>query len=640
MKPPDVSETITDYPLLDSINSPDDVRLLSEDQLPKLAEELRQFLIHSTSQTGGHLASGLGAVEITIALHYLYDTPEDLLIWDVGHQCYPHKILTGRKKRMATMRKQDGLSGFPKISESDYDHFGTGHSSTSISAALGMAIGNDAKRKDGRTVAIIGDGGMSAGMAFEALNHGGDAHRDLLVILNDNEMSISPNVGAMSKYLSSIWSGTVYDTVREGSKKVLGKIPAALEIAKRTEEHVKGFTSPGTLFEELGFSYFGPIDGHNLNDLLPLLRNMQQLSRPRLLHIVTKKGKGYAPAEDDACKFHGVGPFDPESGASTASSDTKVQSYTNLFSNWLLAKGEAEADLHAITPAMREGSGLVAFAQAFPERYHDVGIAEQHSVTLAAGMACSGLKPVVAIYSTFLQRAYDQLVHDVAIQDLDVTFAVDRAGIVGADGATHTGSFDVGFCRCIPNLVMMAPGSADETYQMLNTAYHHPGPAMVRYPRDSVPRTDSIDIRSTIPIGKGITLRDGAETALLVFGSLLKVAEPIAEELDLTLANMRFIKPLDHELIAKLAETHSYLVTLEDSALAGGAGSAVLEYLSENGISTPLLRLGLRDEFPSQGSREQVLAEYGLDEDSIRAAIQRFSGSDELLAKKSASSGR
>ncbi len=633
-----MSETSPEYPLLDSINSPADLRLLSEDQLPALADELRQFLIHSTSQTGGHLGSGLGAVEITIALHYLFNTPEDLLVWDVGHQCYPHKILTGRKERMSTMRKKDGLSGFPKISESDYDHFGTGHSSTSISAALGMAIGNYAQHKNGRTVAIIGDGGMSAGMAFEALNHGGDIHRDLLVILNDNEMSISPNVGAMSKYLSRIWSGTIYDTVREGSKKVLGKIPAALEIAKRTEEHFKGFTSPGTLFEELGFSYFGPIDGHNLNDLLPLLRNMQQLTRPRLLHIVTQKGKGYAPAEADACKFHGVGPFDPTSGASKGSSDPQLQSYTNLFSNWLLAKGEAEPELHAITPAMREGSGLVAFSEAFPDRYHDVGIAEQHCVTVAAGMACTGLKPVVAIYSTFMQRAYDQLVHDVAIQNLDVTFAVDRAGIVGADGSTHTGSFDVGYCRCIPNLVMMAPSNADEVYRMLNTAYQHPGPAMVRYPRDSVPRTDSIDIRSTIPIGKAKKLRDGANTALLVFGSLLSVAQPIAEALDLTLVNMRFIKPLDEDMIRQLSETHQSLVTLEDSALQGGAGSAVLEFLADNGISAPVLRLGLGDVFPSQGSREQVLAEYGLDEDSIRASIESFAAQHSVPQKKAASS--
>ena len=633
-----MTEDALHFPLLDSIDSPADLRQLEEEQLPELADELRQYLINSTARTGGHLASGLGSVEITIALHYLYNTPEDLLVWDVGHQCYPHKILTGRRHRMSTMRKQDGLSGFPKISESDYDHFGTGHSSTSISAALGMAIGNDAQDRPGRTVAIIGDGGMTAGMAYEALNHGGDSDKDLLVILNDNEMSISPNVGAMSKYLSRIWSGKIYSSVREGSKKVLGAIPTAWELARRAEEHVKGMIVPGTLFEELGFSYYGPIDGHNLADLVPLIRNMQQLSGPRLLHIVTQKGKGYPPAEQDACKFHGVGPFDPETGATTASSNPDLQSYTSLFSNWLLAKGAAETELHAITPAMREGSGLVAFAEQYPDRYHDVGIAEQHAITLAAGMACSGLKPVVAIYSTFLQRAYDQLVHDVAIQDLDVTFAVDRAGIVGADGATHTGSFDVSFCRCIPNMVIMAPGDADEVYQMLNTAYQHPGPAMVRYPRDNVTRTDSIDIRTILPIGKSQTLRDGANAALLVFGSLLPVAKPIADTLDLTLVNMRFIKPLDEDVILEMSKTHDYLITLEDSALQGGAGSAVLEFLADNGITTPILRLGLGDEFPSQGSREQVLADYGLDENSIRQAIENFTGNHGQLQKKTAGS--
>ena len=435
------------YPILAQIENPDDLRALDEEQLPLLAEELRTFLLDSLSRTGGHLASGLGSVEITIALHYLFNTPDDRLIWDVGHQCYPHKILTGRREQMAKLRQHGGLSGFPKITESSYDHFGAGHSSTSISAALGMEIASKAQGHERSTIAIIGDGGMTAGMAYEALNHGGAIDNNLLVILNDNEMSISPNVGAMSKYLSRLWSGRIYSSLREGSKKVLKRLPSAWELAKRAEEHVKGMVLPGTLFEELGFSYFGPIDGHNLEDLMPMLRNMQQMDGPRMLHIVTRKGKGYAPAEEDACTFHGVGPFDPETGILKSSSKPGIQSYTNIFSDWLVAKGHQDEKLHAITPAMREGSGLIRFSEELPERYHDVGIAEQHSVTLAAGMAVEGLKPVVAIYSTFLQRAYDQFVHDVAVQDLDVTFAIDRAGIVGADGATHTGNFDIAFSR-------------------------------------------------------------------------------------------------------------------------------------------------------------------------------------------------
>ena len=472
--------TSDDFPLLDRIQSPVDLRALEEDQLIPLAHELRAFLIQSVSKTGGHLASGLGSVELTIALHYLFDTPHDRLVWDVGHQCYPHKILTGRREQMSGLRQQDGLSGFPKISESEYDQFGAGHSSTSISAALGMAIAADAQGIDRKTVAIIGDGGMTAGMAYEALNHGGSIDTDLLVVLNDNEMSISPNVGAMSKYLTRIWSGKFYSNMRAGSKKVLKQIPSAWELARRAEEHVKGMIVPGTLFEELGFSYFGPVDGHNLPEVMRLIKNLQQISGPRLLHIVTKKGKGYRPAEEDACKFHGVGPFDPESGKTVSSSKTGIQSYTQIFSDWLVKKGQENPLLHAITPAMREGSGLVEFEQEFPERYHDVGIAEQHSVTLAAGMARDGLKPVVTIYSTFLQRAYDQLIHDVAVQGLDVTFAVDRAGIVGADGATHTGNFDISYCRCIPGIILMAPANGDDMFELLNTAYQYPGPALVR----------------------------------------------------------------------------------------------------------------------------------------------------------------
>ncbi|TNF86871.1 MAG: 1-deoxy-D-xylulose-5-phosphate synthase [Gammaproteobacteria bacterium] len=617
-----LSET---FPLLAQIDSPADLRQLDEARLPELAAEIRAFLLQTLSQTGGHLASGLGSVEITIALHYLFDTPHDRLVWDVGHQCYPHKILTGRRDCMISMRQKGGLSGFPKITESEYDHFGAGHSSTSISAALGMAIAAHAQDIERKTVAIIGDGGMTAGMAYEALNHGGAIDNDLLVILNDNEMSISPNVGAMSKYLSSIWSGKIYSSLRSGSKKVLKRIPSAWELAKRAEEHVKGMVTPGTLFEELGFSYFGPIDGHNLGDLLSLLRNLQQLSGPRMLHIVTRKGQGYPPAEQDACKFHGIGPFDPDTGDVKSSARPGTQSYTAVFSDWLVAMGHKDSRLQAITPAMREGSGLVKFSEAMPERYHDVGIAEQHAVTLAAGMAREGLKPVVAIYSTFLQRAYDQFVHDVAVQDLDVTFAIDRAGIVGADGATHTGNFDVAFCRCIPGIIMMAPANAEEMFLLLNTAYEYPGPALVRYPRDSTAQADSVNVDECVEIGKAVQLRSGKKTALMVFGSLLDIARPIAaEELDLSLINMRFIKPLDEAMIETLAASHEFLITLEDSSIAGGAGSAVLELLNQKRIQIPLLCLGLDDFFPSQGSREEILADYGLDPATLSNSIVEF----------------
>ncbi len=616
--------TTDHFPLLDTIQFPADLRLLDEEQLPQLADELRGFLIQSLSETGGHLASGLGAVEITIALHYLFDTPNDRLIWDVGHQCYPHKILTGRRSQMSSLRQKDGLSGFPKMAESEYDAFGAGHSSTSISAALGMAIAAKAQEQDRKTVAIIGDGGMTAGMAYEALNHGGCIDTDLLVILNDNEMSISPNVGAMSKYLARIWSGRIYSNMRAGSKKVLQQIPSAWELAKRAEEHVKGMIVPGTLFEELGFSYYGPINGHNLQDIIPLIKNMQHLSGPRLLHIVTQKGKGYSPAEADACKFHGTGPFDVETGAIKTADNAEQQSFTNVFSAWLLQKGEEEPLLHAVTPAMREGSGLVEFSSALPKRYHDVGIAEQHAVTVAAGMACDGLKPIVAIYSTFLQRAYDQLVHDVAIQGLDITFAVDRAGIVGADGATHTGNFDISYCRCIPDIILMTPANATDLFELLNTAYQHPGPALVRYPRDHTQKPDKVDTTTIVELGKAQVVRKGAGTAILVFGTLLDVAAKVAEALDSTLVNMRFVKPLDETLIEQLATSHDNLVTIEDGTIVGGAGSAVLEFLNDRQIHTPCLRLGLPNQFPSQGSRQQVLAEYGMDASGIEASIRAF----------------
>lgn len=616
--------TTKNFPILSQIESPADLRSLDEEQLPELAEELRAFIIESLSKTGGHLASGLGSVEITIALHYLFNTPNDRLVWDVGHQCYPHKILTGRRDQMSGLRQKGGLSGFPKITESEYDHFGAGHSSTSISAALGMAIAAAAQDKDRKAVAIIGDGGMTAGMAYEALNHAGAIDTDLLVILNDNEMSISPNVGAMSKYLSRIWSGKIYSNMRAGSKKMLKGLPSAWELARRAEEHVKGMIVPGTLFEELGFSYYGPIDGHNLSEVIRLIKNLQNIPGPRILHIVTQKGKGYEPAEADPCKFHGVGAFDPTTGLTQSSSKPGIQSYTQVFSDWIVKKGSENSLLHAVTPAMREGSGLVEFSQKMPERYHDVGIAEQHAVTLAAGMAVDGLKPVVAIYSTFLQRAYDQLIHDVAIQNLDITFAVDRAGIVGADGATHTGSFDTNFCRCIPDMIIMAPANGQDMFELLNTAYQYPGPALVRYPRDSTTKPEQIDTVKCIELGKAIQVRKGSNTALLVFGTLLNVALEVAEELDCSVINMRFIKPVDEAIIIEMASTHSNLVTIEDSAIAGGAGSVVLEVLNENRLSMPCLRLGLSDAFPSQGTREQVLEEYGLDKSGILNSIKNF----------------
>jgi 1-deoxy-D-xylulose-5-phosphate synthase len=598
------------YPLLDTIDSPQQLRELPVEELPELAQQLRQFIIHSVSQTGGHLASGLGAVELTIALHYLYNTPNDRLVWDVGHQCYPHKILTGRKHMMSSLRQYGGLSGFPKTSESEYDHFGVGHSSTSIGAALGMAIAAEAQDIDRNIVAIIGDGGMSAGMAFEALNHAGSIDTNLLVILNDNEMSISPNVGAMSKYLSRIWSGSIYSHMRAGSKKVLSQIPSAWELARRAEEHFKGMITPGTLFEEMGFSYFGPIDGHDLPSLMQLLKNLKKMQGPRLLHIVTQKGKGYKPAEGDSCKYHGTGPFDIESGESSATStNSNTQSYTQAFSDWVVKKGEQQQKLHVITPAMREGSGLVEFSSRFEKRFHDVGIAEQHAVTLAAGMAIDGLKPVVAIYSTFLQRAYDQLIHDVAVQNLDVLFAVDRAGIVGADGATHTGNFDISFCRCIPDLIIMTPANTSDLHQLLNTGYEYPGPALVRYPRDSCEKLPEISDQ-TIPLGEAVVQRNGKRLAILVFGPFLAIAQELADKFDATLVNMRFVKPLDEKLLTQLASNHSLFFCIEDNATPGGAGSAVAEYIMQNQLSVNCSINGLDDHFPAQGSRQQVLQDY------------------------------
>ena len=613
------------FPLLDQIDTPDQLRQLSEAQLPLLARELREFLIQSVSRTGGHLAAGLGTVELTIALHYVYDTPDDRLVWDVGHQSYPHKILTGRRARMATLRQQGGLAGFPKRDESPYDAFGVGHSSTSISAALGMAIAAARGGSTRKAVAVIGDGAMTAGMAFEALNHAGDLGANLLVILNDNDMSISPNVGALSNYLARVLSGRTYASMREHGKKVLDALPPVRELARRAEEHMKGMVVPGTLFEEMGFNYIGPIDGHDLPSLVKTLRNVRALSGPQLLHVVTRKGKGYAPAEANPCAFHGVNKFDPTTG-DTPQTAAGGPTYTEVFGDWVCAMAEQDPTLVAITPAMREGSGLVKFSERFPQRYFDVGIAEQHSVTLAAGLACEGLHPVVAIYSTFLQRAYDQLIHDVALQNLPVTFAIDRAGLVGPDGPTHAGSFDLSYLRCVPNMIVMAPADEDECRRMLCTAQRHPGPAAVRYPRGRGPGVPVDAALEPLPLGRAELRRRGRGIALLAFGSMVAPAEQAAEKLDATLVNMRFVKPLDTALLQELASAHGHFVTVEENAVAGGAGSAVNEWLAAQGLAVRTLNLGLPDRFLEHGSRERLLADCGLDAAGIEAAVRRHLG--------------
>ena len=613
--------TTNNYPLLNQIDDPSDLRDLAESQLRQLADEARSYLIETVSRTGGHLAANLGTVELTVALHYVFQTPHDQLVWDVGHQSYIHKILTGRREAMATIRQENGLAGFPKRSESEYDSFGVGHSSTSISAALGMAIASKQTGSDKRACAIIGDGAMTAGMAFEALNHAGDLDANLLVILNDNDMSISPNVGGLSNYLARVLSGKLYSGMREGSKKVLSTIPPVWELARRTEEHVKGMVVPGTLFEELGFNYIGPIDGHDLPTLIKTLRNLRELPGPQFLHIVTQKGKGYAPAEDNPCGFHGVSKFDPESGEAL-SKQGSGPSYTQVFGQWLCDMAEQDKHLMAITPAMREGSGMVEFAKQFPNQYIDVGIAEQHSVTLAAGLACEGIKPVVAIYSTFLQRAYDQLIHDVAIQNLPVLFAIDRAGLVGPDGPTHAGMFDLSYLRCIPNMMVMAPTDEDECRKMLSTGYMHNGPAAIRYPRGAGTGAQVIKDMSTLPIGKGLVTRQGNKIALLVFGSPLAEATIAAESLDATVSNMRFVKPIDDALIANLAASHDLLVSIEENVIAGGAGSAIQESLAAQGISMPLLQLGLPDKFVDHGDRNALLSACGLDSSAIIRAVK------------------
>jgi len=619
----------TPRPLLDMIDTPADLRRLEVAQLPQLARELRSFLLASVANTGGHLAAGLGTIELTIALHYVFNTPHDHLVWDVGHQTYPHKILTGRKRDMARLRQRGGIAGFPKRSESVYDAFGTGHSSTSISAALGMCIADRQHGLNKKSVAIIGDGAMTAGMAFEALNHAGDSDADLLVILNDNDMSISANVGGLSNHLTRLLSGSLFSTIREGGKRVLENMPGPVhELARRTEEHVKGMVAPGTLFEELGFNYFGPIDGHDLETLVPTLRNLAQQHGPRFLHVVTRKGKGYFPAEDDPSKYHGVSSFDTSTGEAHRSASTP--SYTQIFSDWLCDMAAADERLMGITPAMREGSGLVDFSQRFPQRYFDVGIAEQHAVTLAAGMACEGLKPVVAIYSTFLQRAYDQLIHDVALQNLPVLFAIDRAGLVGADGPTHTGAYDISFMRCIPNMVIMTPANASETRAMLTSGFLHDGPCAVRYPRGSIHGTLPDKTLQAIEFGKAEICRKGKEIALLVFGTLLNDAREVAEQLDATLVNMRFVKPLDTACIEQAAAEHRLIVTLEDNAIAGGAGSAVSEYLDLHGSTSKRLHLGFPDRYVEQGETAGLLAEWGLDTAGILDRIRSYIN-DELL---------
>ena len=611
------------YPLLDTIGSPADLRLLERKQLPQLAQEMREFLIESVSRTGGHLSSNLGTVELTIALHYVFNTPEDRLVWDVGHQTYAHKVLTGRRAGLDKLRMLGGVSGFPRRDESPYDTFGTGHSSTSISAALGMPIGARDKAETKNVVAVIGDGAMTAGMAFEALNNAGVADANLLVILNDNDMSISPPVGALNRYLARLFSGHAFNAARRAGEKVLGVSPSLLEFAKRTEEHLKGMLTPGTLFEEFGFNYIGPIDGHDLDSLVPTLKNISELKGPQFLHVITKKGQGYKLAEADPVLYHGVSKFDSENGIQQGKVGGKL-TYTQVFGDWLCDMAAQDARLVAITPAMREGSGMVRFAEEFPQRFHDVGIAEQHALTFAAGLACEGIKPVVAIYSTFLQRAYDQLIHDIALQNLPVMLAIDRGGLVGADGATHNGAFDLSYLTCIPNMLVMAPADEDECRQMLTTAFFHDGPSAVRYPRGHGPGVPALKTLKALSVGKGDIRRSGSRIALLAFGSLLTPALEAGDMLNATVANMRFVKPLDHALVKELAYGHDLLVTLEENAVIGGAGAEVARSLEEQGLNTRLLRLGLPDRFTEHGDSAALLAQLGLDAAGISERVKQL----------------
>ncbi|CAN7291146.1 1-deoxy-D-xylulose-5-phosphate synthase [Pseudomonas sp. LjRoot71] len=609
-------------PLLDRANTPDELRRLGEAELETLADELRQYLLYTVGQTGGHFGAGLGVIELTVALHYVFDTPDDRLVWDVGHQAYPHKILTGRREQMGSLRQKDGIAAFPRRSESEYDTFGVGHSSTSISAALGMAIAARLKGEKRKAVAVIGDGAMTAGMAFEALNHASDVGANMLVILNDNDMSISKNVGGLSNYLAKIISSRTYSNMREGSKKILSHLPGAWEIARKVEEHAKGMLVPGTLFEELGWNYVGPIDGHDLPTLLATLRNMRDLDGPQFLHVVTKKGKGFAPAEVDPIGYHAITKLEPIN-APAAPKQASGPKYSSVFGQWLCDMAAEDPRLVGITPAMKEGSDLVAFSERYPERYFDVAIAEQHAVTLAAGMACDGAKPVVAIYSTFLQRAYDQLIHDVAVQHLDVLFAIDRAGLVGEDGPTHAGSFDISYLRCIPGMLVMTPSDENELRRMLSTGHLFNGPAAVRYPRGSGPNAAIEPGLEPLEIGKGVVRRQGKQSALLVFGVQLSEALKVGDALDATVVDMRFVKPLDEALVRQLAASHELLVTIEENSVMGGAGSAVSEFLAHAGLLKPVLHLGLPDYYVEHAKPAQMLAECGLDAAGIEAAVRQ-----------------
>jgi 1-deoxy-D-xylulose-5-phosphate synthase len=612
------------YPLLETIASPADLRRLPAAKLADLAQELRQFLIQSVATRGGHFAAGLGTVELTIALHYVFNTPDDRLVWDVGHQAYPHKVLTGRRDKLHTIKQDAGLAPFPTRSESEYDTFGVGHSSTSISAALGMAVAAAQRGENRRVVAIIGDGALTAGMAFEALNHAGSLPADLLIVLNDNDMSISENVGALSNYLARALSGKMYSHLRESGKKVLKQMPTVWELARRSEEHLKGMVLPGTLFEEMGFNYIGPIDGHDVKALVNTLRNLQKLRGPQFLHVVTRKGKGYAPAEADPIKWHGPGPFDPASGMIFKEASTGP-SYSQIFGKWLCDMAERDPAVVGITPAMREGSGLVEFSKRFPARYFDVAIAEQHAVTLAAGMAVEGLKPIVAIYSTFLQRAYDQLIHDVALQNLPVVFAVDRAGLVGSDGATHQGSYDLSFLRCIPNMTIMAPADENECRQMLYTGTTLNSPSVIRYPRGTGPGVPIAAEMTALPIGQAQLRREGRSgLAILAFGALVDSAQKIAERLDATIVNMRFVKPLDEKLVVAIAARHRAIITIEENAISGGAGSAVGELLASAGLPLPMLHIGIPDRFIEHGTRDTCLARAGLDLAGLTTQVEQW----------------
>jgi 1-deoxy-D-xylulose-5-phosphate synthase len=611
-------------PLLDMVNAPADLRTLNADELVQLTDELRLFMLFCVGKTGGHFGAGLGVTELTVALHYVFNTPNDRLVWDVGHQTYPHKILTGRREQMLSMRQKDGLSGFPKRSESEFDTFGVGHSSTSISAALGMAMASVQLDESRKTVAIMGDGAMTAGMAFEAINHASHVDKDLLVILNDNQMSISKNVGGLSTYFSKLWASRFYNQLRERGKKALSSLPHAKNFVRRTEEYMKSMVSPATIFEELGFYYIGPIDGHDLPLLVQTLTNLKAIKGPVMLHIITHKGKGFAPAENDPVGYHALNKIEPKQAVLVAADEPPKRAkpkYQKVFGDWLCDMAARDQRLIGITPAMCDGSGMNEFAEQFPDRYEDVAIAEQHAVTLAAGMACEGLKPVVAIYSTFLQRAYDQLIHDVAIQNLDVLFALDRAGLVGEDGATHAGAYDISYLRCIPNMLLMAPSDENETRQLLYTGYMYSGPAAVRYPRGTGPGATIQKEMSAVPIGKGIVVREGAGTAILNFGTLLDSAVTVANQLNSTVADMRFIKPIDKELIRSLAETHDLLVTLEENSIAGGAGSGVIEFLAAEGIVMPVLQLGLPDKLIDHGTHAEQLVSINLDTASIQSAI-------------------